>query len=113
MSGSGKSSVLRAGVLHKLQALAQRGRYHVMAVRPTDFQNEHGTPENIIPRTFQVSSRRQHLRPYFALAKAVAAPATKPARAAVNLICDTLPPAKDGEPSKLVIGLRSARGNRR
>jgi ankyrin repeat protein len=106
VSGSGKSSALRAGVLYKLRMLAQRRRYHVMALRPTDFQDEQGNPHAIIQRILSsvVTSARLN-PPSQRLAEAYGAPVDQAARAAVALIAGVLPPALDGEPSKLVIGL--------
>ncbi|WP_332673402.1 ankyrin repeat domain-containing protein [Aromatoleum sp.] len=103
VSGSGKSSALRAGVLYRLQQRRQRGRYHVMAVRPTDFHNHEGDPENIVPRILSGFVLSTGLRSVHGFAEALSAP--RGARAAVDAISQALPPALDGEPSRLVIGL--------
>lgn len=106
VSGTGKSSALRAAVLYRLQARAQRGRYHVMAVRPTDFQNERGEPENVVQKLVLQYVRSTGIGvPGQRLAEAFSVPARETARAAVNLIAETLPPALDGQRSRLVIGL--------
>ncbi|HLZ87062.1 MAG TPA: ankyrin repeat domain-containing protein, partial [Puia sp.] len=48
-SGSGKSSLLRAGILGGLTAPEHRGRYYVAAVRPEDLHDAGGREGSVIP----------------------------------------------------------------
>ena len=104
-SGSGKSSVLRAGILRSLRDPKLRGRYRVAALRPEDFKDEAGQQMPVVTVLLQAVSEQAHVNLPAAGIFAVAKRGAAAASAAAALISKALTESDPSNEVRLVIGL--------
>lgn len=106
-SGCGKTSFMRGGVLADLNKASRLGRFRVLAVRPTDFHNEHGLPDRNIPYRLltRINDEVADLDlTAAAVIKVEDAGGFRAAQLAVDVLTEALA-AKDDNAYTLVIGL--------
>jgi len=101
-SGTGKSSLLRAGVLAKLKK--EHSNYYIVVFRPTDFHNKLGVPEDIIKKILVFIDSQTDLTISSSKAEKVADD-VHPVDKAITFIEHMLKPKSGEKGVCLVIGL--------
>ena len=103
-SGSGKSSVLRAGILREITSLEEQGRFHVVALRPEDFIGSTGQRKSTVFTILESIVKQTQLNiPNDEVLDAISRGADAPKRTA-EVISDALCRSVDSN-EKLIIGL--------
>jgi predicted MPP superfamily phosphohydrolase len=109
-SGSGKSSLLHAGVMSTLRDPAPRRELagwepHVVVFRASDFHNERGIPDAIIATILRQISKQTRLGVGYAEADRIAESGKQAAQRAVECVARLLAERPIGKRAVLVVGL--------
>jgi ankyrin repeat protein len=104
-SGSGKSSVLRAGILHCLLEPEMRDRYRVATLRPENFQDDAGQQMRVATVIVEQIALQAGLSPSLAQMLAVERRGAGAPAAAAALISSAVAQCDPDIETRLVIGL--------